>query len=77
MLRQILAKVWGVTTVEIVGSELLRLALRERDCVLLAPNHRRPCDRFRLRLYERRNRELQQLAIGLSVNTTDHASSAP
>jgi 1-acyl-sn-glycerol-3-phosphate acyltransferase len=33
-----------VTTVEIVGIESLRSALRERASVLLAPNHCRPCD---------------------------------
>jgi 1-acyl-sn-glycerol-3-phosphate acyltransferase len=43
-LRPILAKVWGVTQVEIVGIESLRSALRERASVLLAPNHCRPCD---------------------------------
>jgi 1-acyl-sn-glycerol-3-phosphate acyltransferase len=44
LLRPNLAKVWGVTTVEIVGIESLRTALRERASVLLAPNHCRPCD---------------------------------
>jgi 1-acyl-sn-glycerol-3-phosphate acyltransferase len=44
LLRPILAKVWGVTTVEIVGTDLLRSALRERASVLLMPNHCRPCD---------------------------------
>jgi 1-acyl-sn-glycerol-3-phosphate acyltransferase len=44
LLRPILAKVWGVTSVEIVGIEALRAALRERASVLLAPNHCRPCD---------------------------------
>ena len=44
LLRPILAKVWGVTTVEIVGIESLRSALRERASVLLAPNHCRLCD---------------------------------
>jgi 1-acyl-sn-glycerol-3-phosphate acyltransferase len=44
LLRPILANVWGVTAVEIVGIELLRSALRERASVLLAPNHCRPCD---------------------------------
>jgi 1-acyl-sn-glycerol-3-phosphate acyltransferase len=44
LLRPILAKVWGVTSVEIVGLETLRSALRERASVLLAPNHCRPCD---------------------------------
>jgi 1-acyl-sn-glycerol-3-phosphate acyltransferase len=33
-----------VTTVEFVGIEVLRSALRERAGVLLAPNHCRPCD---------------------------------
>jgi hypothetical protein len=45
LLRPFLAKVWGVTTVEIVGIESLRSALRERASVLLAPNHCRSCDR--------------------------------
>jgi 1-acyl-sn-glycerol-3-phosphate acyltransferase len=44
LLRPILAKGWGVTTVEIVGIESLRQALRERASVMLAPNHCRPCD---------------------------------
>jgi 1-acyl-sn-glycerol-3-phosphate acyltransferase len=44
LLRPILAQVWGVTTVEFVGIERLKLALRERAGVLLAPNHCRPCD---------------------------------
>jgi 1-acyl-sn-glycerol-3-phosphate acyltransferase len=44
LLRPVLAKVWGVTTVEISGIESLRSALRERASVLLAPNHCRPCD---------------------------------
>jgi 1-acyl-sn-glycerol-3-phosphate acyltransferase len=44
LLRPILAKRWGVTTVEVVGIESLRSALRERAGVLLAPNHCRPCD---------------------------------
>ena len=44
LLRPILARVWGVTTVEIVGIESLRSALRERASVLLVPNHCRPCD---------------------------------
>jgi 1-acyl-sn-glycerol-3-phosphate acyltransferase len=44
LLRPILAKVWGVTKVEIVGIETLRSALRERASVLLTPNHSRPCD---------------------------------
>src|SRR6516162_6028436 len=44
LLRPILAKVWGVTKVEIVGIESLRSALRERASVLLAPNHCRPCE---------------------------------
>src|SRR4051794_26607916 len=44
LLRPWLAKVWGVTTVEVVGIESLRWALRERASVLLAPNHYRPCD---------------------------------
>ena len=44
LLRPLLAKVWGVTTVEIVGIESLLSALRERASVLLAPNHCRPCD---------------------------------
>jgi 1-acyl-sn-glycerol-3-phosphate acyltransferase len=43
-LRPILARVWGVTNVEIVGIELLRSALRERASMLLVPNHCRPCD---------------------------------
>jgi 1-acyl-sn-glycerol-3-phosphate acyltransferase len=44
LLRPMLAKLWGVTTVEFVGIEPLRTALRERASVLLAPNHCRPCD---------------------------------
>jgi 1-acyl-sn-glycerol-3-phosphate acyltransferase len=44
LLRPILAKVWGVSAVEVVGMESLRSALRERASVLLAPNHCRPCD---------------------------------
>jgi 1-acyl-sn-glycerol-3-phosphate acyltransferase len=44
MLRPMLAKVWGVTTVEIEGIERLRSALHERASVLLVPNHCRPCD---------------------------------
>jgi 1-acyl-sn-glycerol-3-phosphate acyltransferase len=44
LLRPILAKVWGVSAVEVVGIESLRSALRERASVLLAPNHCRPCD---------------------------------
>ncbi len=44
LLRPILARVWGVTTVEIVGIESLRLALRERASVLLVPNHCRMSD---------------------------------
>ena len=44
LLRPFLARVWGVTTVEIVGIESLRSALRERASVLLMPNHCRPCD---------------------------------
>jgi 1-acyl-sn-glycerol-3-phosphate acyltransferase len=44
LLRPFLAKSYGVTTVEIVGIESLRSALRERASVLLAPNHCRPCD---------------------------------
>ena len=44
LIRPILARVWGVTTVEIVGIESLRMALRERSSVLLTPNHCRPCD---------------------------------
>ena len=44
LLRPILANAWGVTTVEIVGIESLRSALRERASVLLAPNHCRPSD---------------------------------
>src|SRR6516165_2607114 len=44
LLRPILANVWGVTRFEIVGIEALRVALRERASVLLAPNHCRPCD---------------------------------
>jgi 1-acyl-sn-glycerol-3-phosphate acyltransferase len=44
LLRPILARVWGVTTVDIVGIESLRSALRERASVLLVPNHCRPCD---------------------------------
>jgi 1-acyl-sn-glycerol-3-phosphate acyltransferase len=44
LLRPFLAKVYGVTTVEIVGIESLRSALRERASVLLVPNHCRPCD---------------------------------
>jgi 1-acyl-sn-glycerol-3-phosphate acyltransferase len=46
LIRPILARVWGVTTVDIVGIESLRMALRERSSVLLAPNHCRPCDPF-------------------------------
>ena len=46
LIRPILARAWGVTTVEIVGIESLRMALRERSSVLLAPNHCRPCDAF-------------------------------
>ncbi len=44
LLRPILGRVWGVTTVEIVGIESLRSALRERASVLLVPNHCRLCD---------------------------------
>jgi 1-acyl-sn-glycerol-3-phosphate acyltransferase len=44
LLRPVLAKVWGVTTIEISGIEPLRSALNERASVLLAPNHCRPCD---------------------------------
>src|SRR6516165_7880095 len=44
LIRPILARVWGVTTVDIVGIETLRVALRERASVLLVPNHCRPCD---------------------------------
>jgi 1-acyl-sn-glycerol-3-phosphate acyltransferase len=44
LLRPILARTWGVTTIEVVGIETLRSALRERASVLLAPNHCRPCD---------------------------------
>lgn len=43
-LRPVLAKVWGVSTVEISGLESLRSALLERASVLLALNHCRPCD---------------------------------
>jgi hypothetical protein len=43
-LRPFLARVWGVTTIEIVGIQFLRAALRERASVSLAPNHFRPCD---------------------------------
>ncbi len=44
LLQPIMAHVWGVTTVEILGIESLRSALRERASVLLVPNHCRPCD---------------------------------
>src|SRR5262245_4509105 len=44
LIRPILSRVWGVTTVDFVGIETLRVALRERASVLLAPNHCRPCD---------------------------------
>jgi 1-acyl-sn-glycerol-3-phosphate acyltransferase len=44
LLRPIMAHVWGVTTLEILGIESLRSALRERASVLLVPNHCRPCD---------------------------------
>src|SRR5262249_42183307 len=44
LLRPMLARVWGVTTVELVGIESLQSALRERASVLLVPNHCRPCD---------------------------------
>jgi 1-acyl-sn-glycerol-3-phosphate acyltransferase len=44
VLRPILARVWGVTAVEIIGIESLRSALRERASVLLMPNHCRLCD---------------------------------
>ncbi len=44
LLRPILARLWGVTSVEIVGIESLRAALRERASVVLVPNHCRPCD---------------------------------
>jgi 1-acyl-sn-glycerol-3-phosphate acyltransferase len=44
LLRPILAQLWGVTKVEILGIESLRSALRERASVLLAPNHCRPSD---------------------------------
>ena len=44
LLRPILARNWGVTSVEIVGIESLRAALRERASVVLVPNHCRPCD---------------------------------
>ena len=44
LFRPILARVWGVTTVEIVGIESLRVALRERASVLLVPNHCRRSD---------------------------------
>jgi 1-acyl-sn-glycerol-3-phosphate acyltransferase len=44
LLRPVLARMWGVTTVEIVGIESLQSARRERASVLLAPNHCRPCD---------------------------------
>jgi 1-acyl-sn-glycerol-3-phosphate acyltransferase len=44
LLRPMLARLWGVSTIEIVGIDLLRAALRERASVLLAPNHCRPCD---------------------------------
>jgi 1-acyl-sn-glycerol-3-phosphate acyltransferase len=44
LLRPILARVWGVTTVDFVGLDSLRSAVRERASVLLAPNHCRPCD---------------------------------
>jgi 1-acyl-sn-glycerol-3-phosphate acyltransferase len=44
LFRPIMAHVWGVTTVEILGIESLRSALRERASVLLVPNHCRPCD---------------------------------
>src|SRR6516162_7291447 len=44
LLRPILARVWGVNAVEIVGIESLRSALRERASVMLVPNHCRPCD---------------------------------
>ena len=37
LLRPILARVWGVTSVEIVGIESLRAALRERASVVLGP----------------------------------------
>jgi 1-acyl-sn-glycerol-3-phosphate acyltransferase len=42
--RLYLAKVWGVTSVDIAGIEPLRGALRERAGVVLVPNHCRPCD---------------------------------
>jgi 1-acyl-sn-glycerol-3-phosphate acyltransferase len=44
LLGPYLARVWGVTRVEIVGIESLQAALRERASVLIAPNHCRPCD---------------------------------
>jgi 1-acyl-sn-glycerol-3-phosphate acyltransferase len=44
LLQPILARVWGVTQVEIEGIETLRAALRERASVLIAPNHCRMCD---------------------------------
>src|SRR5438128_710251 len=44
LLEPILARVWGVTTIEITGLERLRAAVHERAGVLLAPNHCRPCD---------------------------------
>jgi 1-acyl-sn-glycerol-3-phosphate acyltransferase len=46
LIRPVLARFWGVTTVEIVGIESLRMALRERSSVMLTPNHCRPCDAY-------------------------------
>src|SRR5262249_18813535 len=44
LLLPVLSKVWGLVTVEVMGIESLRSALRERASVVLAPNHCRPCD---------------------------------
>jgi 1-acyl-sn-glycerol-3-phosphate acyltransferase len=44
LLRPYLARVWGLTRIDIEGIEPLRAAVRGRDGAVLVPNHCRPCD---------------------------------
>ena len=44
LLRPYLSKVWGVTSVDFVGLERLREALRQRASIVLVSNHCRPSD---------------------------------
>jgi 1-acyl-sn-glycerol-3-phosphate acyltransferase len=44
LLRPYLRRVWGLGSVEFVGLETLRGAIKEQASVMLVPNHCRPCD---------------------------------